>query len=161
MYYFVLTLHLILCALLILIILMQPGKGGDMSSTFGGGAATQIFGASGPGNLLTRGTGVIAALFMVTSVGLSLYSTQSSRSGTDIDESLEKVQEDVEEGSGFGVGDKAPAATPADAPATPAPAAPAPAAPAPAAPAPAAPAPGAPAAPVEAPPAGGAAPAAN
>lgn len=122
MYVFTLTLHVIISVILILLILMQPGKGGDVSSAFGGGASTQLFGASGPGNFLTRGTGILAGLFMITSIGLSLYSTQSAQSGTDVDESLQKAGEQ-EEGAGFGV--TAPGATPAPAPApalTPAPA---------------------------------------
>ena len=97
MYTFVLTLHIILCILLTILILMQPGKGADVSSAFGGGAASQLFGASGPGNFLTRGTGMLAALFMVTSVTLALYSTSGSGALDDLKE------EDLgEEGAGFG-----------------------------------------------------------
>jgi preprotein translocase subunit SecG len=97
MYIFVLTLHIILCILLTILILMQPGKGADVSSAFGGGAASQLFGASGPGNFLTRGTGMLAALFMVTSVTLALYSTSGSGALDDLkDENL------GEEGAGFG-----------------------------------------------------------
>lgn len=139
MYIFVLTLHIVLCCLLVLIILMQPGKGGDVSSAFGGGASTQLFGAAGPGNFLTKGTGAIATLFMVTSITLALYSTDAARSGGDIGGELEDVLNEGEEGAGFGT--NAPTApTPAtpDAPAAPVPAAPeaVPAAPAPATPAP-------------------------
>lgn len=97
MYTFVITLHVILCVLLIFIILMQPGKGADVSSAFGGGSASQLFGASGPGNFLTRGTGIIAALFMLTSVTLVLYSTKGSGALN----GLENVQQE-EEGGGFG-----------------------------------------------------------
>lgn len=97
MYTFVLTLHIILSILLTLLILMQPGKGADVSSAFGGGAASQLFGAAGPGNFLTRGTGLLAGLFMVTSVTLALYSTSGSGALDDLE------GEDVgEEGGGFG-----------------------------------------------------------
>ncbi len=158
---FINTLHITLCLLLIVLVLMQPGKGADISSAFGGGAASQLFGAAGPGNFLTRGTGVIAGLFMLTSIILVLYSTPD---GVDV-----KGGEVQEEGSGFGnstkpaddmgglpplpvpapAGDGAeiPTAIPGEAPGV-APAAPAPvapAAPAPAVPAPAVPAPAAPA----------------
>lgn len=111
MYVFVVTLHVILCIFLILIILMQPGKGGDISSAFGGGSASQLFGAAGPGNFLTRGTGVAAFLFMVTSITLALYSG-SETAGSD---AFQKAQDLGEEGSGFGSG----GAAPSDAPATP------------------------------------------
>lgn len=122
MYVFVLTLHVIVSVLLILLILMQPGKGGDVSSAFGGGASTQLFGASGPGNFLTRGTGILAGIFMFTSIGLSLYSTQSAQSGTNVDETLQKTGEQ-EQGAGFGVTAPGAAPAPSDAPTvTPAPA---------------------------------------
>jgi preprotein translocase subunit SecG len=135
---FVLTLHVILCVLLVFIILMQPGKGGDVSAAFGGGSSTQLFGAAGPGNFLTRGTGVIAFLFVVTSVTLA---KMSGGVGSDVDEAFEAQEAD------------APSTPAADTPAGTTPAAPtapepaAPAAPAPAAPAPAAPAEPAPSAP--------------
>ncbi len=114
---FVLTLHVILCVLLVFIILMQPGKGGDVSAAFGGGSSTQLFGAAGPGNFLTRGTGVIAFLFVVTSVTLA---KMSGGVGSDVDEAFEAQEAD------------APATPAADTPAgTPAaPTAPVPAAPA-------------------------------
>ncbi|MES2640834.1 MAG: preprotein translocase subunit SecG [Myxococcota bacterium] len=121
MYIFVVTLHVILCLILVLVILMQPGKGGDISSAFGGGSSSQLFGAAGPGNFLTRGTGIVAGLFMVTSITLALYSTESARGGSGVEDELENVLQEGEEGSGFGAG-----STNAPAPAAPAPAAPAP-----------------------------------
>ena len=138
MYTFVLTLHIVLCVLLVLIILMQPGKGGDVSSAFGGGSATQLFGAAGPGNFLTRGTGVIAALFMVTSLTLAYYSDPARRvGGGDAVERAKELQDEGEAGSGFG-GQKVPVPT-GSSPVAPAPE-PAPVVPAsPAEPAPAAP----------------------
>lgn len=113
---FLVSLHIVLCALLILIILMQPGKGADISSAFGGGAASQLFGAAGPGNFLTRGTGAIAALFMVTSIALSLYSTEEFQGLGGAGKVAGEV-EGVEEGSGFGVGAPTPPAPEAPAPA--------------------------------------------
>jgi preprotein translocase subunit SecG len=121
MYVFVVTLHVILCLILVLVILMQPGKGGDISSAFGGGSSSQLFGAAGPGNFLTRGTGIVAGLFMVTSITLALYSTESARGGSGVEDELENVLQEGEEGSGFGAG-----GTNAPAPAAPTPAAPAP-----------------------------------
>ncbi|MEN9785611.1 MAG: preprotein translocase subunit SecG [Pseudomonadota bacterium] len=100
---FVVTLHVVLCVLLVLIILMQPGKGGDVSSAFGGGASTQLFGAAGPGNFLTKGTGIIAGLFMVTSLTLYWYSTPSlSAGGGGVDTHLEGGAPAGKAGSGFG-----------------------------------------------------------
>ncbi len=124
---FVLTLHVILCVLLVFIILMQPGKGGDVSAAFGGGSSTQLFGAAGPGNFLTRGTGVIAFMFVVTSVTLA---KMSGGVGSDVDEAFEAQEADAP---------STPATSAPEAPAPAAPVAPAPATTAPAAPAPSAP----------------------
>ncbi|MSP55890.1 MAG: preprotein translocase subunit SecG [Myxococcales bacterium] len=138
MYPFVLTIHVILSLLLIVIILMQPGKGADISSAFGGGGGSQLFGASGPGNFLTRGTGTIAFLFMVTSISLALMGTGTAGTAADAVDDAGAA----EEGAGFGNSSPPAPATPVPAaPATPAPATPAPATPAPATPVPAAPAP--------------------
>lgn len=124
MYVFVVTLHVILSLLLVVIILMQPGKGADLSSAFGGGAASQLFGASGPGNFLTRGTGAIAGLFMVTSITLSLYSTEEAQGGVNAGDVAEDLA-DEEEGAGFGVGGTSTAPAPGTPAAPPAPATPA------------------------------------
>jgi len=115
---FLLTLHIILSFLLMGVILMQPGKGADMSSAFGGGGGSQLFGASGPGNFLTRGTGVVAALFLVTSITLAYRSTRANQAGGALQ--LDTPTAEPAKGTGF---------LPADAPA---PEAPAPEAPAPA-----------------------------
>ena len=112
MYVFVLSLHIVLCVLLIFIILMQPGKGADVSSAFGGGASSQLFGASGPGNFLTRGTGLIATMFMFTSISLALMGGQTVTAAGEAVDAMKNVKEDGEEGSGFGLGDKPATPTP-------------------------------------------------
>ena len=130
MYLFVLSVHLVLCLILVLVILMQPGKGADISSAFGGGASSQLFGASGPGNFLTRGTGLAAAMFFVTSVVLTFLSEDAAGIGGDAADSVEDVLQDGEEGAGFG---SAPTSTPTPPPEAPAPGTP-PSTPAPTAP---------------------------
>lgn len=102
MHTFLITFHIILSLLLVFIILMQPGKGADMSSAFGGGGGSQLFGASGPGNFLTRGTGVIATLFMVTSITLAYQSTRANQAGGGAEEGFKKTEGEGAEGSGFG-----------------------------------------------------------
>lgn len=87
--------HILLCVVLILIILLQPGKGADLGSSFGGGGgSSSIFGPRGAGNLLSRTTTVVAFLFMATSISLALYSNTAVRSGTDIEEEIRKLQEE-------------------------------------------------------------------
>src|SRR5690606_21309733 len=68
---FVLVVHIILAVLMIVLILVQHGKGADAGASFGGGGAATVFGASGSGNFMTRLTAILTALFFVTS--LSLY----------------------------------------------------------------------------------------
>ncbi len=60
---FVLVVHIILAVLMIVLILVQHGKGADAGASFGGGGAATVFGASGSGNFLTRLTAVLTALF--------------------------------------------------------------------------------------------------
>src|ERR1700724_2677644 len=72
-------LHIGVCAFLMLVVLLQQGKGGGMGAAFGGGAAAQVFGGRGAGNLLTRATAVCAGIFMLTSVSLAYLSSSGDR----------------------------------------------------------------------------------
>jgi preprotein translocase subunit SecG len=64
------VLHVMACLFIILVVLLQPGKGGGMGA-FTGAAATQVFGGRGAGNILTKVTWTTAAIFFLTSVGLA------------------------------------------------------------------------------------------
>jgi preprotein translocase subunit SecG len=63
-------IHVLACIFLVLVVLLQTGKGADMGAVFGGSSQT-IFGSSGAGNFLTRTTTAMAAVFMLTSLGLT------------------------------------------------------------------------------------------
>lgn len=67
-------LHITVCILLILIVLLQSGKGAEMGVSLGGGAGQTLFGASGPTTLLTKITTATAIIFMVTSLTLAYFS---------------------------------------------------------------------------------------
>jgi preprotein translocase subunit SecG len=71
-FYFVLTLHVISCLFLIAVVLLQQGKGQDLASAFGGGPSQTAFGPRGSANILSRATTILAGLFMVTSLGLTV-----------------------------------------------------------------------------------------
>jgi preprotein translocase subunit SecG len=74
---FLTVLHVFVCLFLILVVLLQAGKGGGMGIAFGGGGGSQtVFGSSGAGNFLTRLTSVTAFLFLLTSLGLAHFSSQ-------------------------------------------------------------------------------------
>ncbi|HEY4103483.1 MAG TPA: preprotein translocase subunit SecG [Polyangiaceae bacterium] len=73
------VLHIVACAFLILVILIQPGKSGGLGA-LGGGQAQQVFGGSGAGNFLTKTTWTIAAIFFATSVSLAYMSSSTDES---------------------------------------------------------------------------------
>ena len=69
-YTLVTLVHVLACFFLVLVVLLQTGKGADVGAVFGGSSQT-IFGSSGAGNFLTKTTTGIAVLFMLTSLFLS------------------------------------------------------------------------------------------
>ncbi|HHO53498.1 MAG TPA: preprotein translocase subunit SecG [Deltaproteobacteria bacterium] len=94
---FVVALHVVLCLFLILIIILQPGKGGDVGAAFGGGGGgSTVFGPRGPTGLLQRATTVVAVLFMATSVTLALYSDRGARAGGNVDDAIDRFQQQQE-----------------------------------------------------------------
>ncbi len=72
------TLHVTVCVLLILIVLLQSGKGAEMGVSMGGGAGQTLFGASGPATLLAKVTTAVAIIFMLTSLTLAYMSGNRS-----------------------------------------------------------------------------------
>jgi preprotein translocase subunit SecG len=77
-YYLVLVLHVIACLFLIGVVLLQQGKSQDLASAFGGGGTQTAFGPRGSANVLSRATTVLAGLFMVTSLALSMLRPHES-----------------------------------------------------------------------------------
>jgi preprotein translocase subunit SecG len=73
LYYLVVTLYVIVCGLLIITILLQQGKGGDIANAFGGGSSQAVFGARSGATLLTRATSVLAGLFVIGSIILTVW----------------------------------------------------------------------------------------
>ena len=65
------VIHVITCLLLILVVLLQSGKGAEISASFGGSSQT-VFGSTGGANFFTRFTAGLAVVFMFTSIGLTL-----------------------------------------------------------------------------------------
>jgi len=73
MYTLVIVLHVIVSVALILIILLQTGKGTDIGAVFGGGSSQTLFGSSGPTSFLGKLTAGAAIVFMVTSLFLAYF----------------------------------------------------------------------------------------
>ncbi len=67
----IVILHIIVCAFLILLVLMQHGKGADMGAAFGSGGANTMFGSQGSMPFMMKLTGMVAAMFFITSLSLS------------------------------------------------------------------------------------------
>jgi preprotein translocase subunit SecG len=120
LYYLVVIVHIIACLFLIAVVLLQQGKGQDLASAFGGGGTQTAFGPRGSATVLSRATTILAAVFMLTSLGLSLG---RPRSGGILDQVPTTASSPAPAASAAPVS-VPPATTPASAPAS-APAAPA------------------------------------
>src|SRR6267378_3549619 len=121
-YFVLVTLHVLVCGLLIIVVLLQSGEAADLAGAFGGAGSQTAFGPRGAATFLSKATTWCAIMFMLTSMALTMHQNSTAAStGSSVLQQFSKTS-------------KQPA------PAVPAPAAPA-SAPAPAAPAPAAPAP--------------------
>jgi preprotein translocase subunit SecG len=79
LYYVIIFVHIVACVFLIAVVLLQQGKGQDLASAFGGGGTQTAFGPRGSATVLSRATTILAGLFMVTSLALSLI--RPNRSG--------------------------------------------------------------------------------
>jgi preprotein translocase subunit SecG len=78
---FIIIIHIIVAVALILIVLLQTGRGADMGAAFGGGGSQTLFGSTGASSFLSRLTTIAAIVFMLTSLLLAyLSSHRSSRS---------------------------------------------------------------------------------
>jgi preprotein translocase subunit SecG len=77
-----LVVHLLIAAAICGFVLLQHGKGADMGAAFGSGASGSLFGASGSANFLSRTTVILAAVFFLSSLGLTWFgSRQAGPSG--------------------------------------------------------------------------------
>ncbi len=81
----VLLTHIAVCAVLIMVVLLQSGKAADLAGAFGGGGSQTALGSRGAATFFTKATTSCAVLFMMTSLGLSLL---SSRGGGSVLESV-------------------------------------------------------------------------
>ncbi len=80
MFILVVTIHVIVSLVIIGLVLLQAGKGADIGSAFGGSGSQAVFGSMGTPTVLGKATAVVAAIFMITSFGLSIMSHQRATS---------------------------------------------------------------------------------
>src|SRR2546425_8864059 len=72
--------HVIVCLFLVVVVLLQSGKAADLAGAFGGMGSQTVFGPRGSATVLSKATTIAAALFMLTSLSLSVLSTRNSKS---------------------------------------------------------------------------------
>ena len=94
MHTLVIIIHLIACFLMIGAILLQSGKGAEIGAAFGGSSQT-VFGSRGPANFLSKFTVVVAAVFMLTSMGLAILAKERTFSSTVIDLKKKDTSQEV------------------------------------------------------------------
>ena len=120
-YFMLVTLHVVICGLLIAVIMLQSGEAADLAGAFGGAGSQTAFGPRGAATFLSKATTWCAIMFMLTSMALTMHQNSTvGPAGSSILQQFSKTSKSVP---------TAPA--PAAPASTPAPAAPAPAAPAP------------------------------
>jgi len=115
-------IHVFVCLFLVVVVLLQSGKAADIAGAFGGMGSQTVFGPRGSATLLSKATTIAAALFMITSLTLSVLSTRNGggKGPALFNKTVPGQQAPAQQKS------SAPAnATPAPTPVTPAPAAPA------------------------------------
>lgn len=78
MHTLIVILHVVVSLAMILVILLQTGKGSDIGAVFGGGSSQTLFGSTGPTSFLSKLTAGAAVLFMVTSLVLAYFSGTGS-----------------------------------------------------------------------------------
>lgn len=73
------VVHVLTAVVLVGLVLVQHGKGADMGASFGSGSAGSLFGSSGSANFLSRSTAAAAAVFFVTSLSLTYFSSHPAQ----------------------------------------------------------------------------------
>ena len=94
------VIHLFLAIGLVVLVLIQHGKGADMGAAFGSGSSSSVFGSAGAGNFLSRATGIMATLFFITSLSLAYFAMQvgerdSLMQGPAVPQAAEAIQQEA------------------------------------------------------------------
>jgi len=81
MHTLVFVFHILAAVGIVVLVLLQHGKGADMGAAFGSGSAGSLFGSAGASNFLSKTTAVLAATFFATSLALTYLSAPSKSGG--------------------------------------------------------------------------------
>jgi preprotein translocase subunit SecG len=83
--------HVIVCLFIIIVVLLQSGKAGDIAAAFGGMGSQTAFGPRGAANILEKATTWSAIIFMLTSITLSIWASHSKGSSGSVLEHTKSV----------------------------------------------------------------------
>lgn len=75
----VIAVHLLAAVGVVLLVLLQQGKGAESGASFGGGASATVFGSQGSATFLSKTTAVLTGIFFLTSLGLAYFAKQQSK----------------------------------------------------------------------------------
>jgi len=89
-------LCIILAIILIVLVILQQGKGSDLGSAFGGGSSNSMFGAVGPTNFLGKLTGIVAALFLLLSLSQAVLLKNSNTEVLFSEDDIAEATKDLE-----------------------------------------------------------------
>lgn len=97
MHALILTIHIIVCLMLIGFVLIQHGKGADAGAAFGGGgggggASGSLFGSQGSASFLSRTSAILAAIFFITSLTLAYFSVERPDKAQSVTQSVPAQQ---------------------------------------------------------------------
>jgi preprotein translocase subunit SecG len=87
-----LIFHTVIALVIIVLVLLQRGKGADAGAAFGAGASGTVFGARGSGSFFSRATAVLATVFFATSLTLAYFSSQRNGGPTSLLEDAPAVE---------------------------------------------------------------------
>ena len=89
-----LVVHLVLAVSIVILVLLQQGKGSEMGAAFGGGSSQSLFGARGSSNFLSRTTSIIVTMFFITSLVLAYLYTRSGEERSVVTGSVMELSEE-------------------------------------------------------------------
>ena len=92
----VLIAHTLIALMIIVLVLLQRGKGADAGAAFGAGASGTVFGARGSSSFFSRATAIFATLFFASSLTLAYLSSQRSEAPTSLLENAPVVETEAE-----------------------------------------------------------------
>ena len=93
----VLIAHTLIALLIIVLVLLQRGKGADAGAAFGAGASGTVFGARGSSSFFSRATAVCATAFFVSSLTLAYLSSQATSAPSSLLEDAPAVEAEADE----------------------------------------------------------------